>query len=35
VLAAPLAKLAELQTTRRGFLVFGGGVVALFAISTL
>jgi hypothetical protein len=35
VLAAPLAKLAELQTTRCGLLVFGGGVVALFAISAL
>jgi hypothetical protein len=35
VLAAPLAKLAEFQTTGCGLLVLGGGVIALFAISTL
>jgi hypothetical protein len=35
MLAAPLAKFIKLQTTRCGLLVFGGGVIAFFAISTL
>jgi hypothetical protein len=35
MLAAPFAKLAELQTTGCGLLVLGGGVIALFAIPTL
>jgi hypothetical protein len=35
VLAAPLAKLAELQATGRGLLVLGRGVVAFFAFATL
>jgi hypothetical protein len=35
VLAAPLTKLAEFQSTSCGLLVFGGGIIALFAISTL
>jgi hypothetical protein len=35
VLAAPLAKLAEFQTTGRGLLVFGRGIIAFFAFSAL
>jgi hypothetical protein len=35
VLAAPLAKLAEFQTTGRGLLVFGRGIIAFFAFATL
>jgi hypothetical protein len=35
VLAALTAKLVELQPGRRGLLVFGRGVVAIFALSTL
>jgi hypothetical protein len=35
VLATLPAELAELQPACRGFLVLGGGVVAVFALSTL
>jgi hypothetical protein len=35
VLAATLAKLAELQPSRRGLLVLGGGVVPFFALTAL
>ena len=35
VLAALTAKLVELQPVRRGLLVLGGGVVAIFALSAL
>jgi hypothetical protein len=35
VLAALPAKLVELQPGRGGLLVLGGGVIAIFALSTL
>jgi hypothetical protein len=35
VLTAKTTKLLELQTLRRFLLVFGGDVVAIFAIATL
>ncbi len=35
VLAAPLAKLAELKPAGRRFLVLGGRVVAFFALAAL
>ena len=35
VLAARPAELAELQPARRGLLVLGGGVIAVFAITAL
>ena len=35
VLEALTAKLVELQPSRRGLLVLGRGVVAIFALSTL
>jgi hypothetical protein len=35
VLAALAAELAELQPARRGFLIFGGGVIAVLAITAL
>jgi hypothetical protein len=35
VLAALAAELAEFQPARRGFLVLGGGVIAILAITAL
>ena len=35
VLAARAAELAEFQPARRGLLVFGGGVIAVLAITAL
>jgi hypothetical protein len=35
VLAALAAELVELQPGRRGLLVLGGGVIAIFAITAL
>jgi hypothetical protein len=35
VFAARAAEFVELQPARRGLLVLGGGVIAVFAITTL
>jgi len=35
MLAATLAELLKFEASRGGFLVFRGGVIAFFAISTL
>jgi hypothetical protein len=35
VLAARAAEFTELQPARRGLLVFGGGVIAILAITAL
>jgi hypothetical protein len=35
VLAALAAELAKLQPARRGFLILGGGVIAVLAITAL